>query len=239
MPKSDYMPKDDEGKAQLFVLFRDNIGAQLATLGIAAADPDIVQQAADATRFRAIVDFNNSMQQAAQAWTAEKNYERDGGASAPASQPVPVLPAGFPATVPPGIVARFRALVKRVKAANNYIETIGQSVGIEGSQHTGPHDPAGFQCPDQRQQCVRQLGMERQRGVPRHDRVASGSRRRQGLRVSDLQHDARLHGHRASPRRAGQVDLPRHLSRGRRAGGRLEQAGECDGGRIIPMPEGK
>ena len=138
MAKSDYMPNDDEGKAKLFVLFRDNIGAQLATLGIAAADPDIVQQAADATRFRAIVDFNNSMQQAAQAWTAEKNYERDGGASAPASQPVPVLPAGFPATVPPGIVARFRALVKRVKATNNYIETIGQSVGIEGSQQTGP-----------------------------------------------------------------------------------------------------
>ena len=138
MPKSDYMPTDDEGKAKLFVLFRDNIGAQLAALGIAASDPDITQQAADATRFRAVVDFAGAMQQAAQSWTAEKNYERDGGSNAPATQAVPALPASFPAMVPPGIVPRFRTLVKRIKVIKSYIETIGQSVGIEGAVQTGP-----------------------------------------------------------------------------------------------------
>jgi hypothetical protein len=114
MAKSDFMPNADGGKATLFVLFRDNIGPQLAALGIPAADPDIAQQAADATRFRAIVDFCGNMQNAAQGWTAEKNYERDGGNTAPAGQTVPVLPPGFPPAVPPGIVARFRALVPQM-----------------------------------------------------------------------------------------------------------------------------
>lgn len=138
MPKSDYMPTDDNGKASLFVLFRDNIGQYLAGLGIAADDPDIVQQAADATRFRAIVDFCGNMQNAAQGWTAEKNYERDGGDSAPAGQVVPELPAGFPAAVPPGIVRRFRELVKRIKGLKNYTTTIGQALGIEGAVQGGP-----------------------------------------------------------------------------------------------------
>ena len=138
MPKSDFMPTDDNGKASLFVLFRDNVGQHLATLGIAANDPDIVQQAADATRFRAIVDFCGNMQNAAQGWTAEKNYERDGGDNAPAGQIVPVLPADFPAAVPAGIVRRFRELVKRLKASKNYTPTIGQALGIEGTMQTGP-----------------------------------------------------------------------------------------------------
>ena len=138
MPKSDFMPTDDNGKASLLILFRDNIGQFLATLTILPADADIVQQAADAARFRAIVDFCGNMQNAAQGWTAEKNYERDGGDTAPAGQVVPVRPAGFPAAVAPGIVARFRALVKRVKAAKNYSESIGQALGIEGPQHTAP-----------------------------------------------------------------------------------------------------
>ena len=138
MPKSDYMPTDDNGKASTFVLLRDNIGQFLATLGIAAADADIVQQAADASRFRAIVDFCGNMQNAAQGWTAEKNYERDGGDTAPTGQIVPALPAGFPAAVPAGIVRRFRDLVKRLKAIKSYTFTIGQALGIEGSQQTGP-----------------------------------------------------------------------------------------------------
>ncbi|MFN0080614.1 MAG: hypothetical protein ACKVY0_29450 [Prosthecobacter sp.] len=138
MPKSDFMPTDDHGKASLFVLFRDNVGQHLTTLGIAANDADIVQQAADATRFRAIVDFCGNMQNAAQGWTAEKNYERDGGDSAPAGQTVPELPAGFPVAVPAGIVRRFRDLVKRLKAIKNYTPPIGQALGIEGTVQAGP-----------------------------------------------------------------------------------------------------
>jgi hypothetical protein len=138
MPKSDFIRADDNGKASQFVLFRDNIGQYLATLSIPATDPDIVQQAADATRFRAMVDFCGNMQNAAQAWTAAKNYERDGGASAPTGQTVPELPAGFPPAVPAGIVARFRALVKRIKALKNCTPAIRQALDIEGAEQAGP-----------------------------------------------------------------------------------------------------
>jgi hypothetical protein len=56
------------------ITFRDNIAGELAALGILATDPDILQQALDATRFRAVVDFNGTMQQTAMGWTAEKNF---------------------------------------------------------------------------------------------------------------------------------------------------------------------
>ncbi len=138
MPKSDFLATDDNGKASQFVLFRDNVGQFLTTLGVLPADPEIVQQAADATRYRAIVDFCGNMQNAAQGWTAEKNYERDGGDTAPAGQIVPVLPAGFPTAVPPGIVRRFRDLVRRFRATKNYTLTIGQALGIEGTVQNGP-----------------------------------------------------------------------------------------------------
>lgn len=49
----------------------------------------------------------------------------------------PVFSMAVPA-VAPGIEARFRALVKQIKANSNYNETIGLALGIEGAQQTGP-----------------------------------------------------------------------------------------------------
>jgi len=48
-----------------------------------------------------------------------------------------VLPPAVPA-VAPGVEARFRALVKLIKAHPAYNEGIGQLLGIEGPQQTGP-----------------------------------------------------------------------------------------------------
>ena len=111
MAKSDYVAHDDEGRAQQFIVFRDNIGQFLVPLNILPADPDILQQALDATRFRALVDFQATMQSAAQGWTAEKNFERDATGTAPAGQNVPVLPPNFPAAQPPGIVPDRKSVV--------------------------------------------------------------------------------------------------------------------------------
>ena len=134
MSQTDYMPYDDQGKAQLFLQFSGNIGAQLAALGLSATDPDIVQQGLDAIRFRAVVDFGANMQGASQSWTANKNHERDGGDTTPSVPTLPVLPPNFPAAVPPGIVPRFRAMVKRVKACPGYTTGIGETLGIERAQ---------------------------------------------------------------------------------------------------------
>ena len=107
-------------------------------LGIPATDPDIVQQAADATRFRAVVDFQATMQQAALGWTAEKNYERDGGGTAPSGQGVPVLPANFPAAVPPGITPRFRLLVKRLRGMTKFTDAMAKALDVQGAEQSGP-----------------------------------------------------------------------------------------------------
>ena len=134
MPHSDYLLKDDQGKAQQFAQFSTNVGVQLTPLGLLATDPGIIQQAADALRFRALVDFGGTMQSAAQGWTASKDHERDGGDTTPSGQTVPALPTDFPTAVPPGIVPRFRGLVKRVKASPGYTPAIGAMLGIEGTQ---------------------------------------------------------------------------------------------------------
>ena len=38
MAQTDYMKRDDEGRAQQFIGFRDNIPAHLSTLGLLATD---------------------------------------------------------------------------------------------------------------------------------------------------------------------------------------------------------
>ena len=133
MAHTDYINSTDDGLATQMINFRDNVPGELAALGILATDGDIVQQALDATRFQAVVNFNTTMQDAAMGWTAEKNYERDGGSLAPASQPVPVLPKDFPAAVPPGILPRFRSLAQRIKRMHTYTAAIGRTLGIEGT----------------------------------------------------------------------------------------------------------
>ena len=134
MAQTDYILRDDQGKATQFNQFAANISAQLIALGLGATDPDIIQQALDALRFRALVDFGGTMQSAAQAWTASKNHERDGGDITPSGQTLPVLPPNFPAAVPPGIVPRFRALAQRVKTCPGYTVAIGEMLGIEAAQ---------------------------------------------------------------------------------------------------------
>lgn len=136
--KSDFLARDDEGKATQMILFRDNIGAHLGTLGIPADDPIIVQQALDATYFRALLNFNATNQRFAEGSTAWKNYERDGGAVVVVTPALPVLPPGFPAAVPPGIVPRFRFAAAYVRAKPACTEAIAQLLGITGPAQTAP-----------------------------------------------------------------------------------------------------
>ena len=138
MAKSDFMPGDDGGKAELLVQFRDNIGSFLSSLGILATDPEIVQQAKDATYFRATVDLQQTMQSGSQGWTAWKNYERDGGSTTVPTPALPTLPGTFPPVVPPGIIPRFRALAKRLKAIAACTPAMRQSLRIDGPDVSPP-----------------------------------------------------------------------------------------------------
>ncbi|MDQ6860180.1 MAG: hypothetical protein M3032_03375, partial [Verrucomicrobiota bacterium] len=51
---------------------------------------------------------------------------------------LPTFPTPVPVVVAPGVEVRFRALIKQIKASADYNTSIGQALGIEGSQQLGP-----------------------------------------------------------------------------------------------------
>ena len=139
MAKSDYLAKDDEGKAAQFERFRDTISTYAATLGLGPTA--ITAQAADATAFRHILNHARSMQDAGSQWIAYKTNLLSGAdltITKPAT-PGEVTPA--PATVVPGILTRFRDLVRQVKAASAYTDAMGTALGIIGPD-SADVDPA-------------------------------------------------------------------------------------------------
>src|SRR5947209_4300108 len=130
MAKSPYLPKDDGGKADMLDNFAAKLPKYTALLEISAAD--LAGVVADALWFRYVLNALNQMKQNAQQWTAYKNLIRDGGSVSAAMPAAPALPAPIPAAVNPGIFARLSALVARIKNHKNYINAIGQDLGIIG-----------------------------------------------------------------------------------------------------------
>lgn len=136
MPKSGYVSAGDEGFAAQLQAFKNAIGAYSATLDVSAAA--VTSQAADADYFSYILACQQIMQNGARQWTGWKDLERRGGDLPASGAPVPPsFPAPVP-SVPPGIEARFRALVKQIKAQASYNPAIGKALGIEGAERVGP-----------------------------------------------------------------------------------------------------
>ena len=136
MPKADYISDNDEAFAAQLDQFQNNIGGYATTLGV--PPEQVAAQAADAAYFEYLVDGQATMQDGAKQWTTWKNLVRGGGTPPAAGAPLPpTFPASVPA-VPLGVEARFRALVRQIKAHANYNAAAGQALGIEGAQQTGP-----------------------------------------------------------------------------------------------------
>ena len=136
MAKSDYIAQNDDLFAAQLQTFKTGIGAYAPTLGVTPAQ--VTAQAADADYFGYIVACQGIMQGGAQQFTAWKNLLRAGGAPPAAGAPLdPVFPTAV-AAVALGVEVRFRARVKAIKAHPNYNDAIGQTLGIEGPQQTGP-----------------------------------------------------------------------------------------------------
>jgi hypothetical protein len=134
--KTDYVQASDNAFSAQLITFKQEIPGYVAVLKLAA---DAVSgQAADADYFDYCLKCQGILQNAAVQSTQWKDLTRDGGTPPPTGAPVvPVLPAVVPA-VSPGIEARFRALVKLIKANPAYNIAMGQALGIEGPQHTPP-----------------------------------------------------------------------------------------------------
>ena len=136
MPKSDYIKHRDDEFASQLATFKNNIGDHTATFSLTAAQ--ITSQAADADYLAFILASQEVCSNCSQQWTAWKDIVRDGTAPPGTAQPVDApMPDPVPA-VAPGIEARFRALVKIIKAHPAYNASIGESLGIEGAAQTGP-----------------------------------------------------------------------------------------------------
>lgn len=136
MAKADYLSSNDNAFVAQLQTFKTNIGGYATTLGVGAGQ--VTAQAADADYLGYVVASQQIMGNGSQQWTSWKNYTRAGGPVPPAGEPVaPVFPTAVTA-VAPGVEARFRALVKQIKANGNYNAAIGEALGIEGAQQTGP-----------------------------------------------------------------------------------------------------
>jgi hypothetical protein len=136
MPKGNFIQGNDNAFSAQLITFKNNIGGYAATIGLTPAQ--VAAQAADSDYLDYVLKCLGVMQNAAQQWTAWKDLTRDGGSPPATGTPVPpTLPAAVPA-VAPGIEARFRALVKQIKANPNYNTSIGEALGIEGAQQTPP-----------------------------------------------------------------------------------------------------
>jgi hypothetical protein len=157
MAKTKYIARNDNAFAAQTQTFKLNIGNYSAVLALTA--DQILGQAQDADYFSYVLQCELAMQNGAQQWASWKDIVRGGSLPVmPAAQPVvtvaktgasprtavasaaPVMPV-FPDPVPavaPGVEPRFRLLVKQIKANSNYNEAMGEALGIEGAQQTGP-----------------------------------------------------------------------------------------------------
>ena len=134
MPKSDYIKKRDADFSAQMNRFKNNIGPHVTTFGLTTAQ--VTGQAADADYFAYALACQKTCDQCSQQWTAWKDILREGGdAGTPPEEDV------FPTAVPPvapGIERRFRDLVQIIKKHPAYNRAIGEALGIEGPEQSGP-----------------------------------------------------------------------------------------------------
>ena len=136
MPKNDYIKQNDQEFAVQTKTFADNIGPHATLLGLTPAQ--LAQQAADSAYINYVGNNQQAAQKYAQQWTAWRDLFRDGGQNQALSAPTELVLAAVVPAVAPGIEARFRALVKLVKASAGYSVAIGEALGIEGTVHAAP-----------------------------------------------------------------------------------------------------
>jgi len=136
MPKSDFIPQNDDAFAAQLQTFKTAIPTYAATLGLTSAQT--TEQAADADYFGYVLACHSIMRNGSQQWTGWKQITRDGG-DVPSSGEgeLPVFPTKATA-VAPGVEPRFRELVRQIKSQPNYNPSIGEALGIEGAEQTGP-----------------------------------------------------------------------------------------------------
>jgi hypothetical protein len=137
MPKGPYIKEGERAFSNQLLQFKAAIPTYAATLDVSAEQ--IAAHNADADRFKWELDVADMCSQCSQSWTAWKFITRQGGSFPATGAPEEVAwPTPEPPAVQPGIEARFRALCQQIKAHPNYNPSIGEALGIEGEEQSGP-----------------------------------------------------------------------------------------------------
>lgn len=137
MAKSDFLRQNEPAFSGQQKTFKNTIGSYAVLVGVSPAQ--VTAQAADSDYYEYTLACREIAQNSAQQWSDWRNLMRNGGTPPPTGAPVvpPVFPDAVPA-VEPGIEARFRALVKQIKASPGYNTGIGEALGIEGAVQVAP-----------------------------------------------------------------------------------------------------
>ena len=135
MAKTDPIPRSDSLFAAQLRTFKLAIDPYAATVGVTPAQ--VASQAADSDYFNYILRGQSGMLGGAKAWTNYKDSLRRGSGGG-ATPPAPPVFPDPPPSVPLGVETRFRALIRQIKVHANYNPSIGQALGIEGAESTGP-----------------------------------------------------------------------------------------------------
>jgi hypothetical protein len=136
MAKSDFLKAKDASFGAQLTTFKTEIPNYATALGLTTAQ--VTAQGADCDRYNYELAVATVYSNAAEQWTQWKKFIRRGGTAPMAGAPVaPTLPT-LVAPVAAGIEARFRALVRSIKANANYNQPMGQILGIEGDEEGGP-----------------------------------------------------------------------------------------------------
>ncbi len=136
MKKQNYEPAKDDDKVIWLNTFAQNLSNYSVALGLAATDITSAQN--DAAYFKYAMNAVDSYIVAKESWVEFKNLIKSGplGATAGSVPQTPNLGTAPTVVVAPGIMPRIRALISRIKSHPNYTDTIGNALGIVGSDNT-------------------------------------------------------------------------------------------------------
>ena len=139
MPANDYFPTTDALQNAWLINFRQKFGQYQTQLGF--VDTDATALNTEVLTFQYEVARNNAVKEFARNVAARKRAMIDGriGTTTPV---LPVAPVNTP-PVPialPGIIARIRLLVNRIKASPAYTESIGKDFDIVTVTPPAPDD---------------------------------------------------------------------------------------------------
>jgi hypothetical protein len=133
--KNPYLPKSDQAKVPWIKNLNTKAPDYATVLDI--THDELTSLNNDSSMFIYIMNtMLGAYDTAKQEVTKFKNIMRDGplGSPNPPIPTAPVLPAA-PTAVEPGIFPRISKFVSRLKSHPNYTASIGENLGIEGSEH--------------------------------------------------------------------------------------------------------